>query len=173
MNSSSNLQPIRVCSICQHYNPANAVLCAQCGEPLTPPTRAITDSLPDSLPTQITSIANSDRGTVSLYVQGHNEPIAIEDKAHIVIGRRKTPDDDFVTVDLTPVNALKFGVSRRHAVIHIEDGGVVTIEDLNSTNGTFVNDVRTVAGQRTPLRSDDEIRLGKLVIRFVYYFPPA
>jgi pSer/pThr/pTyr-binding forkhead associated (FHA) protein len=171
MNNQSNLQPIRVCGNCQHYNPTNAVLCAQCGEPLTPPTRSVTDSVPDSQPTQITSIANNERGAVSLYIQGHRQPISVEEKSHIVIGRRKTPDDDFVTVDLTSMNAHEFGVSRRHAVIHIEAGGVATIEDLGSTNGTYVNDVRLVPGERSPLRSNDELRLGKLVIRFVYYSP--
>ena len=171
MDNHSNLQPIRICSVCQHYNSVNAVMCARCESPLTPSTRSITDSLPASLPTQITSIANNERGTVSLYVQGQSLPLIIEEKSHIVLGRSKTPDDEFVTVDLTTVNAHDLGVSRHHAVIHLEDGEVVTIEDLGSTNGTFVNDIRLVAGQRAPLRSGDEIRLGKMVIQFVYYLP--
>jgi pSer/pThr/pTyr-binding forkhead associated (FHA) protein len=172
MDNQSNLQPIRVCGFCQHYNPAHAVLCVQCGEALTPPTRAVSDSLPASLPTQITSIANNDRGTVSLYIQGRSLPVTVEEKSHIVLGRRKTPDDTFVTVDLATVNAHELGVSRHHAVIHLEVGGVVTIEDLGSTNGTFVNDARLVAGQPAPLRSGDELRLGKMTILFVYYLPP-
>jgi pSer/pThr/pTyr-binding forkhead associated (FHA) protein len=123
------------------------------------------------MPTQITSIANNARGTVSLYIQGRSLPVTVEEKSHIVLGRRKTAEDTFVTVDLSAVGAHELGVSRHHAVIHLENGGVVTLEDLGSSNGTFVNDARLVAGQPSPLRSGDEIRLGKMVIMFVYYFP--
>jgi pSer/pThr/pTyr-binding forkhead associated (FHA) protein len=170
MTENSNLQPVRVCDNCQHYNSINAVLCAQCNQPLTPITGKVSDSLPASLPTQITSIANKDQGTVSLYIQGRSLPITIEHTAHIVVGRRKTPDDTFVTVDLASSNAHELGVSRHHAAIHL-DGDTVTIEDLGSTNGTFLGDTRLVPGQPYPLRSGDEIRLGKMVILFVYYLP--
>ena len=33
-------------------------------------------------------------------------------------------------------------VSRKHAVITVDDNGTVTIKDLNSTNGTYVNGER-------------------------------
>jgi pSer/pThr/pTyr-binding forkhead associated (FHA) protein len=170
MSENSNLQPVRVCDNCQHYNSINAVLCAQCNQPLTPATRTVSDSQPVSPPTQITSIANQDQGTVSLYIQGGSLPITIEHTAHIVLGRRKTPDDTFVTVDLASANAHELGVSRHHAAIHL-DGETVTIEDLGSTNGSFIGDVRLVAGQPYPLHSGDEFRLGKMVILFVYYLP--
>jgi len=41
-------------------------------------------------------------------------------------------------------------VSRRHAVLRISSAGV-TIEDLGSSNGTFVNGVRLAANQPVPL----------------------
>ncbi|MCW5876385.1 MAG: FHA domain-containing protein [Anaerolineales bacterium] len=52
-------------------------------------------------------------------------------------------------------------VSRRHARLIAQSGGFA-IEDLGSTNGTFVNEqpVRTVL----PLREGDTIRLGGLVV---------
>src|SRR4051794_41098575 len=34
-------------------------------------------------------------------------------------------------------------VSRKHAVIRVDEGGGAAIEDLGSTNGTYVNDERT------------------------------
>ena len=54
-------------------------------------------------------------------------------------------------------------VSRRHARINIV-GGVATIEDLGSTNGTYVGG-RCLA---TPaaLMDGDEIRLGSVVVKF-------
>lgn len=49
-------------------------------------------------------------------------------------------------------------VSRQHAVITISDDGVAKIRDLNSTNGTYVNEKRIVG--ETILKSGDKIQLG-------------
>lgn len=47
-------------------------------------------------------------------------------------------------------------VSRKHCVIS-EEFGRWYIEDLESTNGTFLNNVRIRSGQRMPLKSGDKI----------------
>lgn len=49
-------------------------------------------------------------------------------------------------------------VSRRHAVLRAGPGGLV-IEDLGSSNGTFVNDQRISSS--TPLRTGDVVMLGQ------------
>lgn len=69
-------------------------------------------------------------------------------------------------VDLEPYEALDQGVSRRHAVIERDDF-YLTITDLNSTNGTRLNNTKLVAYQRRVLRHEDEIQLGKLVLRII------
>src|SRR4051794_41606089 len=53
-------------------------------------------------------------------------------------------------------------VSRRHAAIRVQ-GEDVAIEDLGSTNGTFVNDQR-IEGTRA-LRDGDTVRFGNTVWR--------
>jgi hypothetical protein len=53
-------------------------------------------------------------------------------------------------------------VSRRHAAIRV-DGDAVAIEDLGSTNGTFVNDQR-ITGTRV-LSDGDSVRFGNTVWR--------
>src|SRR5687768_1786456 len=55
------------------------------------------------------------------------------------------------------------GVSRRHARI-VVDGAEAAIEDLGSTNGTWVRDERITAA--TPLRDRDVIRLGPVAGTF-------
>jgi predicted component of type VI protein secretion system len=53
--------------------------------------------------------------------------------------------------------------SRRHARLIVE-GGVVEIEDLDSSNGTLLNGKPV---ERRMLRSGDEIQIGKSVLRYV------
>ena len=65
----------------------------------------------------------------------------------ITIG--KAADNDFV--------ADHAEVSRHHACLVREDDGGYTLEDLGSTNGTFVNDVQIV---RKRIAAGDRIRLG-------------
>jgi len=72
----------------------------------------------------------------------------------VVIGRSGEVD---VRVDTTHI-------SRRHAVIKIEDNKVF-IEDLGSTNGTFVNDVRVKAPIQ--LKEGDHIRCGKTIFKYI------
>src|SRR3954447_26526337 len=58
------------------------------------------------------------------------------------------------------VNLMDPEVSRRHAEIR-DQGGALGIEDLGSTNGTFVNGTRISA--LTVLNNGDEVRLGNTV----------
>jgi hypothetical protein len=55
-------------------------------------------------------------------------------------------------------------VSRRHALISVTAAGSVTVRDLNSTAGTFVNDERVEGGRE--LRPGDLVRFAELVARF-------
>lgn len=74
------------------------------------------------------------------------------DKPVCVIGR--TEDCDLQIDNL--------GISRNHARILCTDGAYF-VEDMNSSNGTFVNGQRV---QRVQLNEGDEIVIGKYVINF-------
>jgi hypothetical protein len=69
-------------------------------------------------------------------------------KSEVVIGRD-------VNADLV-INTAE--ISRRHARLYM-DGGVYVVEDLGSTNGTFINGQRLTTP--TALRSGDMIMLGE------------
>lgn len=51
-------------------------------------------------------------------------------------------------------------VSKQHARLERAEGGLV-VEDLGSTNGTFVNGQRVAAGVKQPVRPDDAVRFGR------------
>ena len=61
------------------------------------------------------------------------------------------------------------GVSRRHARVRVDAAGGAAVEDLNSTNGTFVNDVR-VAAPRV-LADGDVVQVASVPLTFRAWRP--
>jgi hypothetical protein len=86
-----------------------------------------------------------------------------EDEAYI--GRWDADSGIFPDVDLDSDDP-EAKVSRRHARI-TRRSGQYYIEDLGSTNGTFINrGRRLLPGDRQPLNNGDEIIIGKTFLRF-------
>jgi pSer/pThr/pTyr-binding forkhead associated (FHA) protein len=77
-----------------------------------------------------------------------------------VVGRRRDCD----------LRILSSEVSRRHCLLHIDDG-YVNVEDLDSINGTFVNGSRVVGKQL--LRPGDHLEVGPLEFVVEYEPPPG
>jgi hypothetical protein len=77
----------------------------------------------------------------------------------VLIGRRL--DEDVARIDMAgpPEDG---GVSHRHAIITCRDDGVLTITDIGSTNGTFVNDSpdALAPGEPVILHDGDRIHVG-------------
>ena len=81
------------------------------------------------------------------------------------IGRWDADNGIFPDVDLDSHDP-EAKVSRRHARI-IRDNGKYLIEDLGSTNGTFINrGRRLIPGNAQLLNDGDEIIVGKTFLRF-------
>lgn len=66
-------------------------------------------------------------------------------------------------VDLSAFYAHERGVSRKHARISINNLRL-TVADLGSTNGTFVNNEKLEANVEYSIKAGDELRLGFLTI---------
>lgn len=76
-----------------------------------------------------------------------------------LIGRR---DDRPVDVDLTDLEpADRVWASRHHALITI-DQGHISLEDLNSTNGSFVNRKRVPPGEKASIVIGDIVQVGTI-----------
>jgi hypothetical protein len=83
-----------------------------------------------------------------------------------LIGRWDADGGIFPDVDLDQDDP-EAKVSRRHAKIQLLNNQYL-IEDLGSTNGTFVNrGPRLAPGAKQPLRNGDEIIVGKTFLKFV------
>ena len=76
-------------------------------------------------------------------------------------------DDKAVDVDLEDQEPPdRIWSSRQHAVVAFE-GTALTIEDLNSTNGTYLNRTKIEAGKKIPLSLNDVIQIGTVQLRVV------
>ncbi len=83
-----------------------------------------------------------------------------------LIGRWDADGGIFPDIDLDQDDP-EAKVSRRHARIQILNNQFL-IEDLGSTNGTFINrGPRLLPGNKQPLKNGDEIIVGKTFLKFV------
>ena len=87
-------------------------------------------------------------------------------RTEVIVGREDPVSNVFPEIDLTDHGGDEGGVSRRHARIFVQ-GIQVFVEDLNSTNYTYVNQQRLTPGQPHPLNDGDELRFGR--VKLFYY----
>jgi hypothetical protein len=82
-----------------------------------------------------------------------------------IIGRA---DEKPVDIDLEIQESPdRIWSSRQHAVITCENGSLV-IEDLNSSNGTYVNRNRVRPGQKQLLQGNDTIQIGEVQLKVLF-----
>lgn len=166
-----------ICPHCDYENPDGNVLCIHCSMPLDVdairaeaehPTRDVTKVLK-----QRPAAANVPRwGTASLgverklllHVRGFDTPVVVLLNGRLLLGRFDPQTNSAPDVDLDAFDGKQMGVSRRHAVIEVEDDGL-KVMDLGSANHTYINGQRLIAHQERILRDGDELRLGQLVMR--------
>jgi len=100
-----------------------------------------------------------------LIVEADNQEFDLSGKDNVLIGREDAVSNIFPDVDLTPHGGEEGGVSRMHARIFSENGQYM-LEDENSTNFTFLNRQKLAPKTPTPLHDNDEIKLGRVLLRF-------
>ncbi|MBI5670133.1 MAG: FHA domain-containing protein [Chloroflexi bacterium] len=159
-----------VCPNCQHPNPTGAVKCEKCGTPLPADQRIETvrfADLPELAATRKPGYQGKVvPGFIAVYVMDETAPLLFEDKGTLTFGRSALGEKP-PTINLTRYHAGLLGVSRRHAAIEVLETEH-TITDLNSSNGTWLNQEPLIPGKPYALRSGDAIRLGHLALH-VYF----
>ena len=82
------------------------------------------------------------------------------------IGRWDPETGSFPEVDLEQDDP-EAKISRKHALVRIENGKI-TVEDIGSLNGTYVNrQPRLQPGTPVEIKSGDEIIIGKTFLKLV------
>ncbi|NOH10213.1 MAG: FHA domain-containing protein [Chloroflexi bacterium] len=100
------------------------------------------------------------------YLQvNRNDFITMRDSDMYDVGRLDPGNDWLPAVDLTPYGGETGGVSRQHGRFLYRDGQF-SVEDMGSTNGTFVNDKKIAARKKFKVNTGDRIRFGRVTVIF-------
>lgn len=172
------------CPNCQHWNEAGSRFCEECGfelpannaaayqvpirpadatasAPAVAPTTPDPSQVPDPPPQDLTPVDTAPpapysgphlllNSTGSIFKLGNAAVIGREDPA-LQIDFEGYPDGQYI--------------SHRHAQI-VKMDEKYYIEDLGSSNHTWVNDIKLAQGQSEPLQEGDTIKLGKIELTF-------
>ncbi len=162
------------CPNCQAVYIDNTLFCSECGAYMSEDARRQTDPIGGELIDRVqhngpevdllAPVDTKDPQIIYLKIEGGREiELLLARSAHL--GRLDPATNNFPEVDLTDDGAQKKGVSRRHArLIRLE--AAVAVEDLGSTNGTFVNGVRVAPQHMVALKKGDIIRCGQIELKF-------
>ena len=164
------------CTRCGQQNPEDAEFCARCGTALLRPGGPVPEGGADI--TATSSLSGLAAGLAGAEPELENTDdaeavVGLPEGAALLVVRRgpnagsrflldaptttagRHPDSDIFLDDVT--------VSRRHAEFRRSDEGVVSVRDVGSLNGTYVNRERIDA---VDLAGGDEVQIGKF--RLVY-----
>jgi hypothetical protein len=150
------------CAKCGAKLEPDSVFCHMCGTRVGPgrasppqPSIAPSKSVPHGTPSVI--LAVGDRKVRVRFPTGTSA---------VVLGRTDPVREQYPDVDLTLFGGAELGVSRLHARLSYE-GGRFYLEDLQSTNRTYIGETELAPREPRVLSSGQVIRLGRLEMLFL------
>ncbi|MGH9021297.1 MAG: FHA domain-containing protein [Acidimicrobiales bacterium] len=147
------------CRRCGEILNANANFCWSCGAP------QVAASSPETVAVPVVSAPDGPSPVASRSPRGaHGDELVIATGpttgTHVELGKETTSVGRHESSDLLLDDV---SVSRHHAVFTRTASGRITLRDLNSLNGTYVNGARV---EETTLHSADEVQIGKFKLVF-------
>jgi len=101
-------------------------------------------------------------GTLHLLETGQMLPLS--NRNEFTLGRSSEGQPIMPDIDLSPYHAYANGVSRLHAVIK-RHGDRISIMDLGSSNGTYINGKKLQPNTEQVVQHGDVVMFGKLKIQ--------
>jgi len=147
------------CRRCGEILNANANFCWSCGAPQHDATS------PETVAVPVVTAPDTPYASVTKGTNGaHDDELVIasgpDAGTHILLTNEVTTAGRHEASDLLLDDV---SVSRHHALITRTASGRITLRDLNSLNGTYVNGTRV---EETTLHSGDEVQIGKFKLVF-------
>ncbi|MEO7020117.1 MAG: FHA domain-containing protein [Ktedonobacteraceae bacterium] len=153
----------QACTSCGSINAVGEAFCSNCGNMLGAPAPAVASSASTAAPAA--HVAAAPALTARLIVEADNQEFDLSGKDNIMLGREDAVSNIYPDVDLSPHGGEEGGVSRLHARIFYENGQYL-LEDENSTNFTYLNRQKLAGKTPMPLHDNDEVRVGRVLLRF-------
>ena len=166
------------CPSCKRYNEPGAIFCVYCGASLEEgnfqPVTTSRFGVPEASESGLAIAPHPFQRTIpesglAFFFLEDALPFEICTEDEFLLGR-KVDDAPEYMVDLAIYDGFGHGVSRRHARIR-RVGGEYEIIDLESTNGTWVDEYRIPPNKPYPLKSGAVVRLGRMRLYVAYKEP--
>lgn len=109
---------------------------------------------------------------IELRLIGTPSVLQVQVREAMVMGRMDRDRLACPDIDLEPFNAYLLGVSRQHAAISARNSRV-TVCDLHSVNGTYLNGDRLMPDREYMLRHGDVLMLGRLQVQVIFVLTPS
>lgn len=161
------------CPTCQHAEVEGALFCSECGAQLVSIQNLKTQNFqldnnisPPPQRENAKTAQYSPTDKITLQVLDGGQFISLSNRHEFTVGRISDGQPVMPDIDLTPYSAYENGVSRLHAVIKRGDTQV-SLMDLGSSNGTYLNGTRLTPDQDYPLQHGHIVSFGKLKIQFL------
>ena len=92
-----------------------------------------------------------------------DQALEVSPEGEMIIGRSDMDNVVHPDIDLNPFDAKELGVSRLHASLKRLEN-TVSLADLNSRNGTYINGQKLHPNEVRVLRDADVVRFGRLTL---------
>jgi hypothetical protein len=166
----------KFCPSCKLWNAIDATVCVHCGVPfeeisgegttISDVTGGTYGTLAETLKDIEQKSRNVPIGGIAFFFPDTPRPFEVRTDDEFLIGR-KTEEEREKIVDLIPYDAYGLGVSRRHVKIRRVADGYEAI-DLESTNGTWINELRLTPNIPYHIPNGAFLRLGKMPLYVIY-----
>ncbi len=161
-----------VCPSCGADNLPGTLFCVQCGTYLPSGGPLRTEPLPEqdeanpARPRHDSASQEASQRDLNIEVTVVNTGrlLMLSADREILVGRLDSAHGIFPELDLTVDAGLEEGVSRRHARIYMRDG-TCFVEDLDSTNGSFLNGDRITPYLPYAFHDGDVLSFGSLQLK--------
>jgi hypothetical protein len=164
------------CGNCGAANPPRSKFCNTCGTPLKQAdTDMVTQRLADPGQLPLAKEFFGGRTILVLSIRGTSEIFAVrpQDYGDEVIIGRDPGNPRVLNVGTAAQSAAELGVSRFHVGVRYHPArSRLTVKDLGSTNGTFVNGRRLYEEETLVLCHGDQLRLARLDLEVFFFHLP-
>lgn len=149
----------KFCIYCGNGNPPNTLICGRCKAFMPETTTATFEARPETPLGQM----------VVLVFNGDDKPLRFKlpENMRLIVGWRDGKSTSNPDIDLTPQRARQLGVSRQHISL-VRQNGTLTLTDIGSRNGTYINGHWLLPDVVQVLADGDIIRLGGMLTRIYF-----